>query len=331
MKFKFPIFEHIYLIPMKTQLTIILKNLGLIKNGYPSPYVLVACAMLFLSVPFITKILYYDEVAEKQYLKDEELIELIVSEYDSLETTDIVLVEEEYDENGQVLAEIRGDFDDDVVKRKSENVDFKKIQRVVREQKSKSANNLTKLLIKAREDSDNLTKWDHFRLQVYRTALNLKKRYPEIDGTPSEIYQWSMKTFHQESRYNGNASNPHSSARGIFQAMASTRKALNMPVGLTEFEQVPYYEKYIIMQIEGQKINPEKLGSALDWYLITFYPRLADKGDHAKFAKCNAFARWACSKGWKKCNYHANQAYDLDEDAIITKAEIGEHLMRPKK
>lgn len=304
----------------------LLERFGIIKGGYLNPVVMGVSLLLFISIPFITKLIYYDDVAAREYLKDEELVELILTEYSDLEESgeELVLVEEDKEEERISEAEIP------IVKKKRVDED-REVERVVIEQKKKSANNLTKLLQKAKRDKENLTKWDHFRLRVYKSALNLKNRYPEIDGTPEDIYLWSMKTFHQESRYNGKASNPHSSARGIFQAMASTRKALKMPNNLSEFEQVAFYEKYIIMQIEGQRLKAENLNSSLDWYMITFYPALSDKSDNATFAKCNSYSKWACRKGWKHCNYHANQGYDLDKNCVITKGEIGNHLMRPKK
>ena len=312
---------------MKTKLfKDLLERFGIIKGGYLNPMVMGLFVLLFISIPFITKLIYYDDIAEREYLKDEELVELILTEYSDLEGSgeELVLVEEEKEEEKVKEAEVP------IIRRQKIDED-REVEKVVIEQKKKSANNLTRLLQKAKRDKGNLTKWDHFRLRVYKTALNLKNRYPEIDGAPEDIYLWSMKTFHQESRYNGKASNPHSSARGIFQAMAATRKALKMPSNLSEFEQVAYYEKYIIMQIEGQRLKAENLNSALDWYMITFYPALSDKSDNATFAKCNSYSKWACRKGWKHCNYHANQGYDLDKNCVITKGEIGNHLMRPKK
>lgn len=290
---------------MKARLLNFLIQYKIVQNGYLNPLFL--WGFLLLTPPtmyFFNK----DYVAEKSgYMSDTEIISLILKEYseDNLLLAETVPVEKELNAGGQKL----------------------KVS-VPLKTKEKEKNNLLQLLIRARTNKTSLTNWDYFRLKVYKTAVNIKNKYPDINATPEQIYDWSMKTFRQESSFKFNAQNPHSSANGLFQAMADTRRDLNMPKNLPLIKQVDYYEQYIYRKINGQKLNVSKISTALDWYLIVFYPNLADDSDNTIFAKCGGYAKKYCThrKGWKSCNYHANVLYDLNKDGKIFKHEIGKHL-----
>ena len=92
----------------KKFLKVLLERFGIIKGGYLNPMVMGVSLLLFISIPFITKLIYYDDVAEREYLKDEELVELILTEYSDLEESgeELVLVEEEKDEEKVMEAEV---------------------------------------------------------------------------------------------------------------------------------------------------------------------------------------------------------------------------------
>ena len=237
----------------------------IVQNGYLNPLFL--WGFLLLTPPtmyFVNK----DDVAQKSgYMTDSEIIDLILTEYDG---TDVLIDNE---------PTAQRELNKSVIKSVGYNIAPKH-----------NSNNLFDLLIRARTKK-TLTNWDHFRLKVYQSATNIKKRYPEINATPEQIYDWSMKTFRQESSFKHNAQNPHSSANGLFQAMASTRQQLKMPKNLPLIKQVTYYEQYVYKKIDGQKLDVRKIGSALDWYLIVFYPNLSDESDNTVFAKCGGYAK----------------------------------------
>lgn len=287
--------------------------------GYINPLILIG---FLICTPTYFVIMGQVEKNE-YYLTDEEIAALIMNESGKEEiVSDTIYIEEAIKKIAK---------EDNEIKSKSITTSsfISKSDFFVEEKKS----NLILLLQKAKHSSQTLSKWDYFRLKVYQSARNLKHRYPNIDGTDEDIYNWSMKTFHQESRYKENAKNPHSSAKYIFQAMYSTRESLNMPhKNVPLLKQVEYYEKYICMMIDGQKLKTENLNTDLDWYLITFYPALSDDSDNVTFASCYGYKKNACrhKRGWKSCNYHANIGYDLNKDAKITKKEIGEHLLKNK-
>lgn len=291
---------------MKKKFLIFLTKHKIIKGKYLNP-VLLWGFILLTPVVGITygKLFLYDE---QLYGQDQEIIDNILREYETY--SDLEESESEIQE-----AKIPPQ------KQKRKVVAF-----------NEQGDNLDMLMVKVKRSPKELTDWDRFRLAVYKTAISLKETYPNINGTPKQIYSWSMKTFYQESGYDPHAKNPHSSARGLFQAMAATRKALNMPVGLSLNEQVDYYQKYIKMQINSQKIKTDNLNSVGDWYLIVFYPALADKSDNTVFAKCAGFNAKYCNKkgGWKKCNYHANPIYDLNKDGVVYKKEICHHIENNK-
>lgn len=309
--------------------TIILKFLikkRIIKNGYINPIII---WLFLLLIPALMFSLNYNEEKQKKYSSDEELLGIVLKQYD--EKNFIDLENEKMKKEKKLLREkqIQIKKEKKLLKEKQSQIK-KENDSEIKNKKEKEKDNLYLLIQKAKKNKKDLTEWDYFRLKVYQTSLNIKKKYPTIGGTPEQIYDWSMKTFYQESKYQENAKNPHSSAYGLFQAMAATRKNLNMPTGLSLIQQVPYYEKYIFWQIDSQKLNVSKINTSLDWYLIVFYPNLSDKNDKSIFAKCNHYNKKFCRKrgGWKKCNYHANIGYDLDKNAIIYKWEIGDHLMK---
>lgn len=290
------------------------------KFGYINPIILIG----FLICTPAYFVIIGQVKKDKYYLTDEEIAALIMNEGGKEEiVSDTIYIEET----------IKKIVKEEEVEDKPKNVKtssfISKSDFLLKEKKT----NLTLLLQKAKHSSRTLSKWDMFRLKVYQSARNLKHRYPNIDGSDEDIYNWSMKTFHQESRYRENAKNPHSSAKYIFQAMYSTRESLGMPhKNVPLLKQVEYYEKYICMMIDGQRLKTENLNTALDWYLITFYPALSDDSDNVNFASCYGYNKSACrnKRGWKSCNYHANIGYDLNRDAKITKKEIGEHLLKSK-
>lgn len=287
---------------MKTRLFKFLIKYKIVQRGYLNPLFLWGFLLLTPSTMYLFN---KDYVAEKSgYMSDTEIINLILKEYgeDNLLMAETATVESKLNESQKL------------------NVSLKT--------KEKEKNNLLQLLVRARTNKTSLTNWDYFRLKVYQCATNIKKKYPNINATPEQIYDWSMKTFRQESSFKFNAQNPHSSANGLFQAMADTRRDLNMPKNLPLIKQVDYYEQYIYRKINGQKLDVSKISTALDWYLIVFYPNLSDDSDNAVFAKCGGYARKYCihRKGWKSCNYHANVLYDLNKDGKIFKHEIGKHL-----
>lgn len=294
---------------MKKRILKFLVRTRIIKNGYLNPLIMWGFLLLCPIVMYVAK---HNEEEQKYYVGDQELISLILKEYENNMENDLILNDEPVSNDARI-GEIK------LIKKES------KIEKT-----DQNTDNLFVLMTKAKRNKSLLSEWDHFRLKVYQTALNLKKRYPNIGGTPEQIYDWSMKTFYQESKYNKDAQNPHSSAYGLFQAMANTRKSLNMPKGLRLIEQVPYYEKYVCGQIDNQRLDVSKIGSPLDWYLIVFYPNLSDKNDSTVFAKCGGYEKKRCVKrgGWKRCNYHANVLYDLNKDGVIYKSEIGQHLLQ---
>ncbi len=258
-------------------------------------------------------ILHRDKVAkESGYMTDDEILNLILKEYDN---SDLLVDNSTPIKQEELNKKINQSTKTAIININATNISSEK-------------NNLSTLLIKARTKKNQLTNWDYFRLKVYQCANNIKKKYPDINATPEQIYDWSMKTFRQESSFKFDAQNPHSSANGLFQAMANTRKELNMPKNLPLIKQVPYYEQYVCRKIDGQRLNVTKIKSALDWYLIVFYPNLSDESDNTTFAKCGGYAKKFCThrKGWKSCNYHANILYDLNKDGRIFKHEIGKHL-----
>lgn len=287
---------------IKKALLVFLVKHKIIQGRFINPFLLWGFILL---TPIVGMI--YGQVAlydEQVYGQDQEIIDNILKEYDSYAEIEEIEVAQ-------------------IPPKKNAETSIKKY--VAKD------DNLDALMIKVKKNPSSLTNWDRFRLATYKVAISLKNTYPNIDGTPKQIYSWSMKTFYQESKYDPHAKNPHSSARGLFQAMHDTRKALNMPVGLPLNKQVEKYEQYIKMQIEGQKINTSKLNSVGDWYLIVFYPTLADKPDNAVFSKCGGFEKKYCKKrSWKKCNYHANPIYDLNKDGIIYKKEICNHIANNK-
>jgi hypothetical protein len=294
---------------MKRKIFKLLITAKIIKNGYLNPLVLWGFLLL---TPLAMYVVYHEKEEQKIYIADQELISMILNEYENNIETDLVVSDDESGTSTKTVVAL------EVGKPK------------VVKTKNSALDNLFLLMNKAKENRKSLTEWDHFRLKVYETSINLKKRYPEMGGSPEQIYDWSMKTFYQESKYKKDAQNPHSSAYGLFQAMANTRKNLNMPKGLSLLQQVPYYEKYIINQIDSQRLNVAQINTPLDWYLIVFYPNLSDKGDGVHFAKCGGYSKKYCTKkrGWKHCNYHANSGYDLNKDGIIYKTEIGQHLLQ---
>ena len=295
---------------MKRTLFKFLIKAKIIKNGYLNPLILWG---FLLFTPVAMYVMYHEKEEEKLYIADQKLISMILNEYENNIETDLVVLDEE-----PVVPTTNRASTISVGKPKT-----------VKKTVVASTDNLFVLINKAKTNRKSLSEWDHFRLKVYETAINLKKRYPDMGGTPEQIYDWSMKTFYQESKYKKDAQNPHSSAYGLFQAMASTRKFLNMPKGLSLIQQLPYYQEYIIYQIDSQKLNVSKINTPLDWYLIVFYPNLSDKNDGVVFARCGGYAKRYCTKlrGWKHCNYHANCGYDLNKDAVIYKSEIGKHLL----
>lgn len=283
---------------IKQKLFRFLLKYKIIKKGHLNPIIIVAFIVLtplfFMVKAHLWPEKYYD-------ISDDEIATLLMEEYSSDTTW-----------TGEK-------FSDEEDKKTEGNV----VKAYISESKT-SENNLTSLLRKAKNDSKNLSHWDLFRLKVYQCAGNLKETYPNINATQKQLYDWSMKTFYQESKFKKDAANPHSSARGIFQAMANVRKQIKMPVGLPMIQQVDFYEKYIKLQIDSQRLKVENIGSSLDWYLIVFYPALADDSDSVVFAKCNKGKK---HYRWKSCCYHANALYDLNNDGIIYKKEIGNHLM----
>lgn len=294
---------------MKRKILKFLVNAKIIKGGYLNPLILWG---FLIFCPIVMYVVYHKQEEEKIYIADQELISMILNEYENNIESDLVVIDEDNEKFSKKSSASLGVAKTQVVK-----------------SNFTSADNLFALMNKAKQNKKKLSEWDHFRLKVYETAINLKKRYPKMGGTPEQIYDWSMKTFYQESKYQKDAQNPHSSAYGLFQAMANTRKSLNMPKGLSLLQQVPYFEKYVIGQIDSQRLNVENINTALDWYLIVFYPNLSDKNDGVVFAKCGGYNKKYCTKkrGWKHCNYHANVLYDLNKDAIIYKSEIGQHLL----
>lgn len=286
---------------MKQKIFKLLIQYKIIRNGYLNPLILWGFLALTPPLMYFT---YHREVAAQDYMNDDELIAMIIKNYEE-DNEDVFTPEE------NVKTEV-----------KTSKISYAP-------EKKDIAQNLQKLLQKINTNKNDLSKWDHFRLKVYQCAIAVKQKYPSINGTPEQIYDWSMKTFWQESKYIANISNPHSSANGLFQAMATTRKELNMPLGLSLINQVPYYQKYVFNQIDNQRLDVSKIGSALDWYLIVFFPHLSDKTDATVFARCGGYEKKYCvkPKGWKHCNYHANCGYDLNKDGIIYKSEIGNHLL----
>jgi hypothetical protein len=283
---------------MKNKILSLLIKYKIIKNGYVNPTILFSFIIL---IPFVLLTIRRNEILEREAIETEECLSEILAHYES-----------EYKEEFEGIAPI-------------EPVEAS----IIPVGKKKQKNNLQLLLERVANGDKKLSKWDLFRLKVYQASCSIKEKYPEMGATPDQIYDWSMKTFYRESRYLADAKNPHSSAYGIFQAMSTTRKELNMPKNISAIQQVKYYEDYICKQINQQKLDVSNIRDAVDWYMITFYPALADKPDKKVFAKCVSTNKWICSKkgGWKRCNYHANQAYDVNKDCVIYKEEIGNHLL----
>jgi hypothetical protein len=299
---------------MKRKILDFLTKIKVLKSGYVNPVLILI--VIGVVIPMTMKFAYYKEEASKIYVSDEEMVDLILKTY--VEEGEQQLVFDSLELIGTLNATIEP------------NSDRQKIAKIELE---KSSSNLDRLLIKVKTDRNNLTRWDHFRLKVYQIALNIKKKYPKIGGEPENIYDWTMKTFYRESRYNHEAQNPHSSANGLFQAMASTRKTLRMTKNMSQFKQIEMFEEYITMQINSQKLRVENIDSAIDWYMITFYPALSDDSNDTVFAKCGGFNKIRCRKwpSWNRCNYHANSAYDMNKDGVIYKSEIGKHLLSDYK
>ena len=300
---------------MKRKILDFLIKIKVLKGGYVNPVLILI--VIGIVIPVTMKFAYHKEEAAKIYVSDEEIVDLILKTYIEEGQQELALMDSI--EGNQINnANISPNLNE-------KNYAKNEIER--------SSSNLDKLLLKAKHDRNNLTRWDHFRLKVYQTALSIKRKYPNIGGEPENIYDWTMKTFYRESRYNHEAQNPHSSANGLFQAMASTRKTLGMTKNMSQFKQIEMFEQYITMQINSQKLRVENINSAIDWYMITFYPALSDDSNDTVFAKCDGNAKIRCKKwpSWNRCNYHANVAYDINKDGVIYKSEIGKHLLSDYK
>lgn len=288
---------------MRKKILLFLIKFKIIKDGYINPFILFS---FIIFIPFIIFSINRNEVLQQEKIETEECVSEILSHYE---------------------AEYQEEFENGEIQENIEPVQASIIPSL--KKKTKNRNNLQILLERVKNGDRNFSKWDRFRLTVYQTCCNLKERYPNMGGTPEQLYDWSMKTFYRESKYLPDIKNPHSSAYGLFQAMDFTRKELNMPKNISAIQQVKYYELYVSKQIDQQKLNVANIQDAVDWYMITFYPALADKPDTKVFAKCASTKKWGCNKrgGWKRCNYHANQAYDVNGDCVISKKEIGSHLL----
>ena len=181
--------------------------------------------------------------------------------------------------------------------------------------------NLYDLMIKVQKRS-SLTNWEKFRYEVYQTSIRIKNMFPKLPMNHRTIYECSMKLMWHESGYDPNAKNSKGSAEGLFQAISSTKKTLGIKGDFTrmnEFEQLKYYEKYIILHLRN--VDVTQIKDLTDWYYLGLYPAHADKPDWTLFA-----SKWGNKE--MRQNYRYNSGLDLNKDGKITKGEVGQKMAK---
>jgi hypothetical protein len=188
-------------------------------------------------------------------------------------------------------------------------------------------NNLTLLLEKVSR-KEKLSDWDKFRYTVYKSCVDIKQKYPSIGATELQIYTWTMMVFYNESGYDIHAANPHSSARGLFQAMGNVRKRIDMKVGGDVNHQANAFVRYFECVVKDHKLDVSKINDAGDWYMMVFYPRLTTAPDWTVIGECHKGKK---HYKWKSCVYHANAVFDANKDGKIVKAEVRNNMLAKHK
>lgn len=286
----------------------------LTKTGYLNPLLLIT--FIFFTPTYFFTMAKIEH--EKYYLNDEEIAALLMNDA-HVANSDTIAVSN-FEE--KIAEEIQ------IGEKTISPKEYTSATQIVlpTEMVTKKPNNLKLLLSKAKSSPSKLTNWDMFRLKTLQMARNIKKKYPEINGSDEDIYNWSMKTFHLESGYDHKAVNKYTKAKGIFQAVPSTRRSMNIPHNLEKYsilKQVQYYELYISNCLSWRFIDKSKIDDACDWYFITFYPKYADTPDQTVVAHCNGYFSKKCPRGsYGNCAYHGNKNYDFNKDGKITKHEI---------
>lgn len=186
---------------------------------------------------------------------------------------------------------------------------------ITKQEEKKIRNNISDLLNRAKR-KEKLSEWDQFRLEVWKVAGEIKEEINLPNATQLQVYDWSMKLFWHESRFDPKAKNRDTNAKGMFQVMPFVAKEMKIPnlCNLSLNQQLPYYKKYIILWLKCQK-DTSKINSAGDWYMLGLYPAYAGYSDSYVFAR----------KGTKK--YKQNKGLDYNKDGIIYKGEIEQKLL----
>lgn len=95
---------------------------------------------------------------------------------------------------------------------------------------------------------------------------------------------WLMAVMYMESRFNPNAKNPNSTAKGLLQWIDSTSKS-NFGIPSAEIPTNPLRQLDFVYDYFKGRLSKTKPQTFLDFYLMVFYPKAVNKPGNFKFSE----------------------------------------------
>lgn len=150
----------------------------------------------------------------------------------------------------------------------------------------------------------------NYKALVKTNTEQFFKRLAEIAGRLGIQSEWLQHIMYSESGFNHTAVNSIG-AVGLIQFTRSTAKSLGTTADallkMTNVQQLDYVEKYFKMQISVYGVPK----SAVDCYILVFYPAMARKGKD--FALPDSM-------------YASNRGMDMNRDGKITREDVKAYL-----
>lgn len=180
---------------------------------------------------------------------------------------------------------------------------------------------------------DIASEWNKLRVMTWRLADSLIREYP-VPVSQEQLYDFFMKTYYVESKFDPEAKNKKSTATGLIQWMGDkygrygyTRSQFARLGVQGQMKYVGIYYRKMFDRVEDKLPLMDKWE---DYYCLVFYPRAAPMPNNYVIAtSCTKKAGGSCYLKRKKgryCTYHANSGYDFDKDGKILKHEIAKRV-----